>query len=73
MKNDDWSTYQRLVLSELDRLNKNMGLVLDITASNKSEIDRIKIKSSILGSVFGFIVALSFQLLNYFKLHTGGN
>ena len=73
MSNHDWSTYQRLVLSELDRLNKNMSAVLDMTAANKAEIEKIKFKSSVLGSVFGLLVATIFQLLNYFKSYLGGN
>jgi len=66
-KTGDWSTYQRLVLHELQRLNKNIESVADTQKRIDKDLEVIKVKAAFLGSMGGILILIFDSLVNYLK------
>ena len=62
---DDWSEYQKLVLSELERLDKNVE-ALDLKVDKiQLEIGLLKYKSSLWGGLAGGIPVIVLVLIKF--------
>jgi hypothetical protein len=56
---NEWSKYEKLVLSELQRLNENIEEVSQKTHSLDKEISVVKVKASIFATVSATITSLA--------------
>jgi hypothetical protein len=66
-KTGDWSQYQRLVLHELQRLNKNIESVADNQKRIDKDLEVVKVKAAFLGSMGGLLIVIFDTLVNYLK------
>lgn len=55
MNGDEWSKYQKLVLSELQRLNKNLEELRNNQNRIHSDVELVKFKSGLYGAVAGVV------------------
>lgn len=61
---ETWQTYQKLVLSEIERLNQNIENLIDKTHKNEIEISTLKVQTSILAIIAGTIASVGTTLLS---------
>lgn len=66
-KPGDWSTYQRLVLHELKRLNQNIEHIGENQKRIDKELEVVKVKSAFFGSMGGLFIVFFDTLVEYFK------
>lgn len=57
-----WHQYQRLVLSELERLNDNFEKLSEQQLTQRLELENIKARAGFLGVISGALTALSFTI-----------
>ena len=55
---DEWRDYQKLVLSELRRLNDNLEKLNNKTQQNAHDIAVMKVRSGFWGSVSGMVTVV---------------
>jgi len=63
----NWAQYQKLVLHELQRLNKNIEQIGDNQKRIDKELEVVKVKSAFLGSMGGLGIVFFDTLVNYLK------
>lgn len=66
MAGNDWDQYQRLVLSELKRLSKDVRELVDSNHKIKTEISLLKLRASFWGTMAGMTASL---VIGYLKSH----
>ena len=66
-KTGDWSSYQRLVLHELKRLNQNIEDIGDNQKRIDKELEVIKVKAAFLGSMGGLLMVFFDSIVNFIK------
>ena len=59
-----WDRYQKLVLSELQRLNDNLEKIAEKTERNSIEMSAMKMKTSILAAIMGTLSAIATSILS---------
>lgn len=64
---ESWEANQKLVLSELQRLNHNVEKIADNSYSNSKQIEVLKVKSSILGGIGGMFTVFCTLIYEYFR------
>lgn len=65
-----WDEYQKLVLSELRRLNANLETMSEKIHKNERDIAVVKVRSSLWGSASGMItVIIALFIQSTFKRH----
>lgn len=62
----DWRDYQRLVLHELSRLNKNIEILHQKQVDQGLVIEGIKVRSGFLGMITGAISAIGYNITKTF-------
>lgn len=71
MPQDDWDSWGRHVLKELERLNTNMEAMeqnlIDSTSKLKIEIAVLQVKSAVWGATAGMIPVFILILMKYVK------
>lgn len=55
MERDDWASYQKLVLSDISKLDDSMNEVKKTISSIMVEIGMLKVKAGIWGIVGGIV------------------
>jgi hypothetical protein len=65
--NNGWSTYEKLVLDTLTRLETDIKDIKTIQNSQQTELALIKLKSSIWGAVSGMFTAIIAMTAAYFR------
>lgn len=66
MAQPSWNEYQRLVLHELKRLNANFESLAKEQHAQHVALERLKIKSSFIATISGFLAALGFSVGKHF-------
>lgn len=61
---ETWQSYQKLVLSELVRLNENIESISEKTHKNEIEISSLKVQTSVLAVIAGTIASVGTTLLS---------
>lgn len=61
-----WNEYQRLVLHELERLSDSIADLAKSQADQNIAIEGLKLKSSFIATISGFIAAVGFDLTKTF-------
>lgn len=67
MHDDGWKEWSRYVLEELKRLNSKMERMEKEVHEIKVEVNTLKTKSALWGSMAGVVVTLLGFLLSYLK------
>ena len=62
---DSWYEYQRLVLSELDRLNTVTGNTNTVVVEMSKEIAMLKVKSGLWGAAAGVLPVAVLLIVQY--------
>lgn len=55
MSDDSWGEYRRLVLSELERIDRSLAIIHRDVSSIRSEVTTLKVKASVWGLMGGLI------------------
>lgn len=63
---EPWSFYQKLVITELQRLNDSAESMRDNISVMKTEIQILKVKSSIWGSIGGGLTVFVALVVEWF-------
>lgn len=63
----EWRDYEKLVLSELDRMNHNIERICRNLKEIDKDISTLKVKSSFWGSLGGFIAVALVSAIEYLK------
>jgi hypothetical protein len=75
-KNSDtesWTTYQRLVLHELERLNDRVEMLITKQTTTEIDIARIKTQATIFGTIGGVIISLIGWAIELVTRNNGGH
>ena len=60
----DWNEYQKLVLSELNRLDAGQSELRDGLHELKSEVTRLRTLAGVWGGAAGLIIGTVLQVIN---------
>lgn len=66
-ENADWSSYQKLVLNELERHSKIIESVRDSVSKIKTDIEMLKYKSGMWGMLGATVPITILLLMSYVK------
>lgn len=66
-KTGAWSTYQRLVLHELQRLNQNIEEISKTQNQIGKEVEVLKVKSAFFGTIGGLAIMSIDSIVSWFK------
>lgn len=65
---DDWARYQERVLAELERNSRQIDKMSERVNSLHRDIEVIKVKAGLFGSVAGMVSVMLVEFFNRFKV-----
>jgi len=63
--NEDWSSYSKMVLHELERLNTGVEKLEEGQKQIEKDIIKLQSKATVWGSIGGFVITLVTNLITY--------
>jgi hypothetical protein len=70
---ESWTTYQRLVLHELERLSDRVEMLIEKQTTTDLDIARIKTQATVFGTVGGVIISMIVWVVEMFTRNSGGH
>jgi hypothetical protein len=64
---ESWAEYRRLVLAELDRVNKSLDRLNGELSRMKTDIALLQLKASAWGAMSGAVVAIGIILMRFLQ------
>jgi hypothetical protein len=67
MAPDDWGSYEKMVLQELQDLKESHRETAREITATRIEVEKLKVKSGIWGAVSGLVASVGVALIAMFK------